>query len=105
MQTASKESLIKLLTAALDGHHRLGKRGPGFLDGIKQVRDLFDREFHRDVPADKLLEFCVGLICSIQPEEPRRNRYLPELEQGILASAYFLYTAIRPIEYHGAIND
>jgi hypothetical protein len=97
-----KEALIKLLNGTLDGHARLDDKSVHFLDGIKHVRDLFEQTFEASVEQEELLEFCVSLICSIQPEEPRLNRFLSELEQGILAAAYFLYTAMHPLEYKPA---
>lgn len=95
-----KEALIKLLNGTLDGHARETTRSVHYLDGIKHVRDLLDTTFDDSIQADELMEFCVSIICSIQPEEPRMNRFLSELEQGILAAAYFLYTAMYPLEYH-----
>lgn len=99
MQVHDKEHLLKLLNGTLDGHTRSGVRSKRYLEGIKHVRDLFDTTFDARVEAEALLEFCVSIICSIQPEEPRLNRYLKDIEQGILAAAYFLYTAMHPIEY------
>ncbi|MDP9212335.1 MAG: hypothetical protein M3N59_03600 [bacterium] len=97
-----KEALIKLLNGTIDGHTRSGQKSVHFLDGIKHVRDLFEQTFEQSVQQEELLEFCVSLICSVQPEEPRLNRFLSELEKGILAAAYFLYTAMHPLEYHPA---
>jgi hypothetical protein len=97
-----KEALVKLLNGTLDGHARLGDKSVHFMDGIKHVRDLFEQTFDESIEQEELLEFCVSLICSIQPEEPRLNRFLSELEQGILAAAYFLYTAMHPLEYKPA---
>lgn len=99
LPTHDKEYLLKLLSATLDGHTQTGVRSPRYLEGIKHVRDLFDTTFEATVEAEELLEFCVSIICSIQPDEPRLNRYLKDIEQGILAAAYFLYTAMHPIEY------
>ncbi len=95
-----KEALLKLINGTLDGHARETTRSVHYLDGIKHVRDLLDQTFDEEIQADELMEFCVSIICSIQPEEPRLNRFLSELEQGILATAYFLYTAMHPLEYH-----
>lgn len=94
-----KEHLLKLLNGTLDGHTQGGFRSPRYLDGIKHVRDLFDTSFEMRVEAEALMEFCVSIICSIQPDNPKFNKYLGDLEQGILATAYFLYTAMHPIEY------
>jgi hypothetical protein len=94
-----KEHLLKLINGTLDGHVQAGGRTPQFLDGIKHVRDLFDTTFDRRVESEALMEFCVSIICSVQPEDPKQNRYLKDIEQGILATAYFLYTAMHPIEY------
>lgn len=95
----SKEALVRLLNGTLDGHARLSKCGPQYLDGIKHVRDLFEETFEQVIKPDELLEFCVNLICTIQPEEPRLNRFLSDLEKGMLSAAYFLYTAMYPLEY------
>ena len=96
-----KEYFLKLLTAVLDGHARQNSksrsRPPAYCDGIKHVRGLFDEGFEEVVRGEDLLEFSVGLICSIQPEDPRHNRDLPMLEQGILAASYFLYSAMQPL--------
>jgi hypothetical protein len=97
-----KEALIKLLNGTLDGHARHSGRSVQYLDGIKHVRDLFEQTFDESIEQEELLEFCVSLICSIQPEEPRLNRFLSELEKGILAASYFLYTAMHPLEYKPA---
>jgi hypothetical protein len=94
-----KEHLLKLINGTLDGHVRSGQRSAQFLDGIKHVRDLFDTTFSARVESEALMEFCVSIICSIQPENPQLNRHLKDIEQGILATAYFLYTAMHPIEY------
>lgn len=99
MLSATKEGLLKLLSSTLDGHATLKQHPAEYCDGIKHVRELFDHRFGDHIDAEELLEFCVGIICSVQPEEPRLNRYLTHLEQGMLAAAYFLYTALHPIEY------
>lgn len=104
IDTAAKESILKLLNGVLDGHARLSLRSVQYRDGIQHVRNLFDQTFPNEVSRDELLEFCVSLICSIQPEEPRLNRYLSQTEQGILAAAYFLYTALHPLEYQQTAN-
>lgn len=105
LPTHDKEYLLKLINGTLDGHTRAGVRSTRYLEGIKHVRDLFDTTFDHRVDPDELLEFCVSIICSIQPEEPRLNRYLKDIEQGILSAAYFLYTAMHPIEYVSATNE
>lgn len=102
---ASKESVLKLLNGVLDGHARLSQRSVQYWDGIKHVRNLFDQTFPNEVAKEELLEFCVSIICSIQPDEPRLNRYLSQTEQGILAAAYFLYTALHPLEFETAANE
>lgn len=94
-----KEHLLKLLNGTLDGHAQAGRRSKQYLEGIQHVRDLFDTTFDARVQADQLMEFCVSIICSVQPENPQLNRYLKDIEQGILAASYFLYTAMHPIEY------
>src|SRR4051812_30074064 len=75
-----KEGLIKLLNGVLDGHTRLKQRSVHYCEGIKHVRDLMDQSFHRVIHPEEVLEFCVSIICSIQPEEPKLNRYLSDLE-------------------------
>lgn len=100
-----KESLLKLLNATLDGHIRLRQRSEHYCEGIKHVRDLLDQSFEKALHPEEVLEFCVSIICSIQPEEPKLNRYLSELEKGILAASYFLYTAMHPLQYEAATNE
>ena len=97
VETAHKEELIRLLTGTIDAHSEARNKNVEYLEGIAHVRDLVDQTFGSLVYAEELLEFSVGIICSVQPEEPRLNRYLSELEKGILASAYFLYTAMNPL--------
>lgn len=96
-----KEYFLKLLNEALDGQVRLQAdgftRGTEYCDGVKHVRGLFDEAFDEDIYGEDLLEFSVSLICSIQPEEPRHNRNLGGIEQGILAASYFLYSAMQPL--------
>lgn len=105
LPTHDKEYLLKLLNGTLDAHTQANTRGKRYLEGIKHVRDLFDTTFDARVNVDELLEFCVSIICSIQPEEPRLNKFLKEIEQGILAASYFLYTAMHPIEYVPQTNE
>lgn len=97
--SADKEYLLKILNGSLDGHAKLSARSAQYCDGIKHVRELLDHTFGRMIQHDEMLEFCVSIICSIQAEEPRFNRLLSDLEQGILAASYLLYTAMHPIEY------
>ncbi len=97
-----KEQVLKMMTATLDGHTRLRSRNADYCDGIKHVRELLDQTFDRLVHPEELIEFCVSIICSIQPEDPQFNRNLSDLEQGILAAAYFVYTVVQPIEYLAA---
>jgi hypothetical protein len=94
-----KEHFLKLINGTLDGHVQSGLRSKQYLEGIQHVRDLFDTTFDARVKADELMEFCVSIICSVQPDNPKMNKYLKDIEQGILAAAYFLYTAMHPIEY------
>ena len=103
--TAHKEYLLHLLNGVLDGHLKHNGKGPVYRDGIKHVRQLLDTSFEAKISEDELTEFCVGLICSLQPQHPKFNRYLSELEQGILAAAYFLYTAIHPLQYAGSREE
>lgn len=102
---ADKEYLLKILSGALDGHAKAGVRSPHYCEGIKHVRELFDQTFQNMIHPDELLEFCVSIICSIQAEQPKLNRYLSDLEQGILAAAYLLYTAMHPLQYVPAPNE
>lgn len=92
----SKEYLIKLLNGALDGHTRNATHAPEFCDGIKHVRELVDADLDETIHPDDLDEFCLGIICSVQPAEPQYNKLMTEIERGILAAAYFLYTAMHP---------
>jgi hypothetical protein len=105
MDFSKKEQLIKLLNGVLDGHSRLNQRSAHYCEGIKHVRDLMDQTFHTVCHPEEVLEFCVSIICSIQPEEPKLNRYLSDLEKGILAAAYFLYTAMHPLQIEAARNE
>lgn len=97
-----KEHVIKLITGTLDGHQQSPWRTSEFCDGIKHVRELVDQEFRSHVHPDELMEFCVGIICSVQPESPSQNHLLTEVERGILAAAYFVYTIVHPLEYSPA---
>lgn len=97
-----KEYVLKMLSGTLDGHLKMKFRSPEYCDGIKHVRELLDQTFQRVVHPEELMEFCVGVICSIQPEDPRLNKHLSDLEQGILAAAYFVYTVVTPLEYLAA---
>lgn len=97
-----KEHVIKMLTGTLDGHLKMKAKSPEYCDGIKHVRELLDHTFHTVVHPEELMEFCVGLICSVQPENPSFNRLLSDLEQGILAAAYFVYTVVQPLQYEMA---
>ena len=97
VETAQKEELIRLLTGTIDAHSDARNKSVEYLEGIAHVRDLVDQTFDSLIYGEELLEFSVGIICSVQPEEPKQNQYLSELEKGILASAYFLYTAMNPL--------
>jgi len=107
--TFDKEYFLKLLTQALDGQAQLRAegftRGGEYADGIKHVRGLFDETFDETVAGEDLLEFSVSLICSIQPEDPQHNRNLTGMEQGILAGAYFLYSAMQPLLVAGPMES
>jgi len=97
-----KEHVLKMLTGTLDGHLKAKQKSAQYSEGIKHVRELLDQTFHDILHPEELVEFCVGIICSIQPEEPKLNRYLSDLEMGILAAAYFVYTVMQPMEYVAA---
>ena len=97
IESAYKEELLRLLNAVLDGHATEQIKSVEYMEGVAHVRDLVDQNFDEEVFSEELLEFAVSLICSVQPEEPKFNRYLSELEKGILAAAYFLYTAMNPL--------
>lgn len=95
----SKEQVIKLFNLGIDSHVRSGSKGKGYLDGVKDVRSLFDSSFEDPVERDKLLDFCISIICLVQPEDPQHNRELSEFDNGRLASSYLLYSTIDPVVF------
>lgn len=91
-----KETLVRLLSTALDGHTHNQTHPVAYLNGVKHVRELIDTDLGEAPSQDEVDEFCVGIICSIQPARPNMNHLMTDVERGILAAAYCVYSAVHP---------